>query len=174
MKFVRNVNRLQLGKPLLNQGREQSSLLNLVLFFPTSNLVMGTGFASVAILQCCGLLYSACLCLLGWNRVSWSSWVSSCLSGASAGLELVDKLWSARFPLYGSLVQLLFFLPSLAPFTFFSFNSFFAPSSWALSALLASARRLKAKPERPVQEFPIASSCSKLPVSHSVPFTAIW
>lgn len=65
MKFVRNVNRLQLGKPLLNQGREQSSLLNLVLFFPTSNLVMGTGFASVAILQCCGLLYLACLSLLG-------------------------------------------------------------------------------------------------------------
>lgn len=64
MKFVRNVNRLQLGKPLLNQGREQSSLLNLVLFFPTADLVLGTGSASVAKLQCCGPLYPrVCVCL---------------------------------------------------------------------------------------------------------------
>lgn len=34
MKFAGNVNRLQLGKPLLNQGGEQSSLLNLIFFPP--------------------------------------------------------------------------------------------------------------------------------------------
>lgn len=78
MKFARNVNRLQLGKPLLNQGGEQSSLLNLIFFppiffFPIYNLLMGTVFASVGLQECCGSLHPRPqrLCLAGWDGASW-------------------------------------------------------------------------------------------------------
>lgn len=118
MKFVRNVNRLQLGKPLLNQGREQSSLLNLVLFFPTTNLVMGTGSASVANCSAVDLCTPrVCVCL--GETGSWSSWVSSCLSGASAGFGAGGKAVKRPLPSPWQLGAITFFNLAFSPFYFF-------------------------------------------------------